>query len=67
MRFALSSSRLSALPVGAVLCVGCAVAQTSVVRVAQPLLPMCLAMLAALALVILFRSPSLWLPGLLGD
>jgi TRAP-type C4-dicarboxylate transport system permease large subunit len=35
--------------------------------VVRPLLPMYLAMLAALALVILFPGLSLWLPGLLGD
>jgi tripartite ATP-independent transporter DctM subunit len=53
-------------PVGTVLFVGCAVAQTPVVRVVRPLLPMYLAMLAALVLVILFPGLSLWLPGLLG-
>ncbi len=54
-------------PVGTVLFVGCAVGETEVARLIRPLLPLYLAMLAALALVTLFPALSLWLPALLGN
>ncbi|MCF4101097.1 TRAP transporter large permease subunit [Gillisia sp. M10.2A] len=51
-------------PVGAVLFIGVGVANTSIQKVIKPLLPFYVAMLAALILVILFPSLSLWLPKL---
>jgi len=53
-------------PVGTVLFVGCGVAGTSLKEVIRPLMPMYLAMLAALALVAAFPDLSLWLPRLMG-
>ena len=53
-------------PVGSVLFVGCSVGQTSISGIIKPLLPMYLAMLAALILVTYIPSISLALPRLLG-
>ncbi len=53
-------------PVGSVLFVGCAIARIPIVRVIRPLLPLFLAMLAALLLVTFLPQLSLWLPRLFG-
>jgi tripartite ATP-independent transporter DctM subunit len=53
-------------PVGSVLFVGCGVAQTSIASVIRPLIPLFLAMVAALMLVTYVPWLSLWLPGLFG-
>jgi tripartite ATP-independent transporter DctM subunit len=53
-------------PVGSVLFVGCAVADTSIARVVRPLIPLYLSMIGVLVLVILFPRISLWLPRLFG-
>lgn len=49
-------------PVGSVLFVGCGIAQTSIEKVIKPLVPLFLAMIAALLLVTYFPEISLWLP-----
>ncbi|WP_088340402.1 TRAP transporter large permease [Robiginitalea sediminis] len=51
-------------PVGSVLFVGVGIARTSIEKVVRPLLPLFLAMIAALFLVTYFPELSLWLPGL---
>jgi len=53
-------------PVGSVLFVGCGVAGTTIARVIRPLLPLFLAMLAALLAVTFLPQLSLWLPRLFG-
>lgn len=53
-------------PVGSVLFVGCGIARTTIARVIRPLVPLFLAMLAALLLVTFFPRLSLWLPRLFG-
>jgi len=53
-------------PVGSVLFVGCGIARTSIARVVRPLLPLFLAMLAALLAVTFIPGLSLWLPRLFG-
>ncbi|MDZ7691133.1 MAG: TRAP transporter large permease subunit [Balneolaceae bacterium] len=53
-------------PVGSILFVGVGVAKTSIVKVVRPLLPLFLAMIAALILVTYFPQLSLWLPSLFG-
>jgi tripartite ATP-independent transporter DctM subunit len=53
-------------PVGSVLFVGCAVAETSIGQVVRPLLPLYASMLVVLLLVIVFPQISLWLPGVFG-
>jgi tripartite ATP-independent transporter DctM subunit len=53
-------------PVGAVLFVGVAVAETSIARVIVPMLPFYFAMIGALLAVTYFPGLSLWLPRLLG-
>jgi tripartite ATP-independent transporter DctM subunit len=53
-------------PVGSVLFVGVGVAQTTIVRVIRPLLPLFGAMLVALLLVTYLPVLSLWLPRLFG-
>lgn len=53
-------------PVGSVLFVGAAVADTTISRVIRPLLPMFLAMVAALLVVTFVPGVSLWLPGVFG-
>ena len=53
-------------PVGSVLFVGCGIARTTIARVIRPLLPLFLAMLAALLLVTYIPWLSLWLPRLFG-
>ena len=53
-------------PVGSVLFVGVAVAETSIARVLAPLVPLWIAMVAALFVVTYVPGLSLWLPRLLG-
>ncbi len=53
-------------PVGSVLFVGCGVAGTSITRVLRPLLPLFLAMVAALLVVTYVPWLSLWLPRVFG-
>jgi tripartite ATP-independent transporter DctM subunit len=53
-------------PVGSVLFVGCGVANVSIDKVLRPMLPLFLAMLAALLLITYWPSLSLWLPRLVG-
>jgi tripartite ATP-independent transporter DctM subunit len=53
-------------PVGSVLFVGCGIAGTTIARVIRPLLPLFLAMLAALLAVTFLPQLSLWLPRLFG-
>lgn len=53
-------------PVGSVLFVGCGIANTTIAQVIKPLLPMFLAMVAALMVVTYVPAVSLWLPGLFG-
>ncbi len=53
-------------PVGSVLFVGCGIARTSIARVVRPLLPLFLAMLAALLAVTFIPGLSLWVPRLFG-
>ncbi len=53
-------------PVGSVLFVGCSVAKTSISALVKPLLPMYLAMLAALLLVIFIPALSEFLPTYFG-
>lgn len=53
-------------PVGSVLFVGCAVAETTIAQVVRPLLPLYMSMLFVLVLVILFPQLALWLPGVFG-
>lgn len=53
-------------PVGSILFVGVGVAKTSIVKVVKPLLPMFLAMIAALMLITFFPQISMWLPELFG-
>ena len=49
-------------PVGSVLFVGCGIAKTSIEKVIKPLVPLFLAMIAALLIVTYFPEISLWLP-----
>lgn len=53
-------------PVGSVLFVGVGVANTTIVKVIKPLLPLFFAMIVALFLVTYFPEISLWLPRLFG-
>lgn len=53
-------------PVGSVLFVGVGVANTTIVKVIKPLLPLFCAMIVALLLVTYFPQISLWLPRLFG-
>jgi len=53
-------------PVGSVLFVGVGVAETRIMTVVRPLLPLFIAMLIALALVTLVPGLTLWLPRLFG-
>ncbi len=53
-------------PVGSVLFVGCGVARTSITSVLRPLLPLFLAMVAALLVVTYVPWLSLWLPRVFG-
>jgi len=53
-------------PVGSVLFVGVGVAETRIMTVVRPLLPLFIAMLIALALVTLVPGLTLWLPWLFG-
>ncbi|MCC9168487.1 TRAP transporter large permease [Pontibacter harenae] len=53
-------------PVGAVLFVGCGVAGISISKVLKPLVPMFLAMVAALLLITYIPELSLWLPRVFG-
>ncbi|MFD3000667.1 TRAP transporter large permease [Pontibacter toksunensis] len=53
-------------PVGAVLFVGCGVADISISKVIKPLVPLFLAMIAALLLITYVPELSLWLPRVFG-
>jgi len=53
-------------PVGSVLFIGVSVAGTGISKVIRPLLPLFIAMIAALLLVTYIPALSLWLPGLFG-
>jgi tripartite ATP-independent transporter DctM subunit len=53
-------------PVGSVLFVGVGIANTTIQKVIKPLLPLFLAMIAALFLITYFPQLSMWLPGLFG-
>lgn len=53
-------------PVGSVLFVGVAVAETTIYKVVRPLMPLFIAMLVALMLVTFIPELSMWLPGLFG-
>jgi tripartite ATP-independent transporter DctM subunit len=53
-------------PVGSVLFIGCSVAKTSIASVVRPLLPLFLAMIAALMVITYVPGLSLWLPRLFG-
>lgn len=53
-------------PVGSVLFVGCGVAEISISKVIRPLIPLFLAMVAALLLVTYIPELSLWLPRAFG-
>jgi tripartite ATP-independent transporter DctM subunit len=54
-------------PVGSVLFVGVGVGRTTIRAVLRPLLPLFLAMLAALLLITFVPAVSLWLPQTVGD
>jgi len=53
-------------PVGAVLFIGCSVANVKIEQVIKPLLPFFIAMIISLLLVTYIPILSLWLPGLFG-
>jgi len=53
-------------PVGSVLFIGVAVAETSIAKVIRPLLPLFIVMIVALMIVTYVPALSLWLPGLFG-
>ncbi len=53
-------------PVGGVLFIGAAVGETTIAKLVRPLMPLFLAMLAALLLVTYVPELSLWLPQLFG-
>lgn len=53
-------------PVGSILFVGVGVANTTIVKVIKPLMPLFLAMIVALMLITYFPQISLWLPGVFG-
>ena len=53
-------------PVGSILFVGVGVANTTIVKVIKPLLPLFIAMVIALILITFFPQISLWLPSLFG-
>ena len=53
-------------PVGSVLFIGVGVANTTIQKVVEPLLPLFVGMLISLILVIIFPFLSLWLPELFG-
>jgi tripartite ATP-independent transporter DctM subunit len=53
-------------PVGSVLFIGCGVAKTSIASVVRPLMPLFLAMIAALMVITYVPWISLWLPRLFG-
>lgn len=53
-------------PVGSVLFVGCGIANTTIAKLIKPLLPLYIAMIAALLLVTYIPAISLALPGLFG-
>jgi tripartite ATP-independent transporter DctM subunit len=53
-------------PVGSVLFIGCGVAKTSIASVVRPLMPLFLAMIAALMIVTYVPAISLWLPRAFG-
>jgi tripartite ATP-independent transporter DctM subunit len=51
-------------PVGTLLFVGIGIAGTTIEKIIKPLIPLFIAMLAALMLVTFWEDLSLWLPGL---
>jgi tripartite ATP-independent transporter DctM subunit len=53
-------------PVGTILFVGVGVAQTTIVKIIKPLMPLFLAMIVALMLITFFPEITLWLPRLFG-
>lgn len=53
-------------PVGSILFIGCSVAEIRIEQVVKPLIPLFLAMIAALLLVTFVPQLSLWLPNLFG-
>ena len=53
-------------PVGSILFVGVGVANTTIVKVIKPLLPLFIAMIVALMLITFFPQISLWLPRMFG-
>ncbi|SMO94318.1 TRAP transporter large permease [Gracilimonas mengyeensis] len=53
-------------PVGTILFVGVGVAQTTIVKIIKPLMPLFLAMIVALILITFFPQITLWLPSLFG-
>jgi TRAP-type C4-dicarboxylate transport system permease large subunit len=53
-------------PVGAVLFVGCGIAKTSIAKLIRPLIPLYLAMIAALMLVTYIPAISEFLPSYFG-
>jgi len=53
-------------PVGSVLFVGCGIANTTIMRVIRPLMPLFIAMIVALLIVTYFEDLSLFLPRLFG-
>lgn len=53
-------------PVGTILFVGVGVAQTTIVKIIKPLLPLFVAMIVALMLITYFPEITLWLPRVFG-
>ncbi|WP_342807932.1 TRAP transporter large permease [Alteromonas sp. M12] len=53
-------------PVGSVLFIGCSIAKVNITEIIRPIIPLYLAMIAALVLVTIFPSISEFLPKLLG-
>lgn len=53
-------------PVGTILFVGVGVAQTTIVKIIKPLMPLFLAMIVALMLITFFPEITLWLPRMFG-
>ena len=53
-------------PVGSVLFIGCSIAKVNITEIIRPIIPLYVAMVAALVLVTIFPSISEFLPKLLG-
>jgi len=58
---------LSTPPLGSTLFIGCGIAKIGISEITKPLIPMFVAMIAALLVVSFVPSLSLWLPALLGS